>query len=270
MLRYLGMGRRPFGLQPMYVHRRANWEFFAVLQGRCGVVIPGQSRPTLHTRRLWVFPPETAHGWRGEGIQPCRVAVFHFGRVPDLLEKAARDGKYLDCPLTAAQARWIAGLARELAPHYMRTTQKSLLVFERAMLELSLLALGPAPSERTEDKNDFALRKVEAGLTWYSEHMSDQPKIEHVAQAINVSARHLRRLFQEARRESPQAGFTKLRIHRAMELLSQSGVKLDEIAAKCGFSSDSDFCRVFKARQKISPDAWRKRKLRAYKMPDRG
>ena len=52
-----------------------------------------------------------------------------------------------------------------------------------------------------------------------------------------------------------------------MELLSKSDLKLDAIAAKCGFSSASDFCRVFNSEHKISPDAWRRRMLPAYREP---
>jgi AraC-like DNA-binding protein len=43
--------------------------------------------------------------------------------------------------------------------------------------------------------NDPALRKVEASLTWYSEHMAEQPKLEQVAQAIYDGVSRLRRLF---------------------------------------------------------------------------
>lgn len=267
MLRYLGSGRRRFGLHPMYVHRRANWEFFAVLDGRCGARQSESDRPALRARTLWVFPPETAHGWRGDGARSCRVAIFHFSSVPHVLEKAVQAQGALSLPLTAAQAKWIARLARDLLPHYQHTTERSLLVFERALLDLTLLALERVPDERTEAKVDFALRKVEASIAWYGEHLVEQPKLERVAQAVNVSVRHLRRLFQEVRRESPLAVFARLRIQRAMELLSQSGHKLDAIAVECGFSSSSDFCRVFKNARKISPDAWRKQALRRCNEP---
>jgi transcriptional regulator GlxA family with amidase domain len=97
--------------------------------------------------------------------------------------------------------------------------------------------------------------------------MIEQPKLEQTAQAVNVSVRHLRRLFWQARRESPQAAFTRLRLERAMGLLSLSNLKLDAIAEQCGFSSSSDFCRVFKTHHHVSPDAWRKKHLPPYEEP---
>lgn len=39
MLRHMVAGVRRFGLYPMYVHQRDNWEFLAVLRGKCGAVL---------------------------------------------------------------------------------------------------------------------------------------------------------------------------------------------------------------------------------------
>jgi len=64
--------------------------------------------------------------------------------------------------------------------------------------------------------------------------MLEQPKLDEVARAVNVSIRHLRRLFWQARQESPQAAFTRLRLERAMGLLSLSNLKLDAIAVSVG------------------------------------
>ncbi len=267
VLRYLTTGLRHFGLQPMYVHARSNWEFFAVLQGKCGPAFPGVQPPVLHPSHLWVFPPENAHGWIGSGSQRCRVAVFHFGTVPLVLDKIVRAQGYLERPLSPSQAQRVLELQKELHPHYEHITEKSLLIFEKALLELSLIALEDVPFEVTETKADRAIRKVEASLTWYLEHIADQPSLEQVAGAVHVSVSHLRRLFWQARKESPQKAFARLRVQRAIELLSHSDLKLDMVAARCGFSSSSDFCRVFKHHQGISPDAWRKKQLAPYQEP---
>lgn len=267
MLRYLTTGPRRFGLHPMYVHQRANWEFLAVVRGKCGPLFPGTATPALRRRCLWVFPPESAHGWTGRGLQTCRVAIFHFGAVPSVLDKLARAQGRLERPLTPSQVQRVLELQRELRPHYQHVTEKSLLIFEKALLELSLIMLEDTPFENSETKTDHAIRKVEASLTWYSEHIAAQPGLEQIAAAVHVSVSHLRRLFWQARQESPQKAFARLRVQRAMELLSHTDLKLEAIASRCGFSSSSDFCRVFKSHQQISPDAWRKQQLPSYREP---
>ena len=258
MLRYLGYGDRQFGEIPMYVHKRSNWEFFAVLKGRCSPVYETTEPQVLQSSRLWLFPPDVSHGWAGVRSSSCRVAVFHFSTIPHLLERMARSNGHLEIELSPPQVRTIAQLAVDLKPHYERMTEKSLLVFEHAGLELSLLMLETMPIEKSESKSDFALRKVEAGIIWYLEHMTQQPKLEEIAAAVNVSVRHLRRLFREVRSESPQVVFTQLRLQRAMELLAKTDNKMETIAHECGFASNTDFSRVFKKYRGTNPDAWRR------------
>jgi AraC family transcriptional regulator len=267
MLRYLGSGIRRFGMYPVPAHQRVDWEFFAVVGGRCGSVLADTKTPVFRDRHLWIFPPETAHGWAAPRTARCRVAVFHFSHVPPLLERIARERGYIDRSLNAAQVRQVTEWERELRAPFQHATQKSQLIFDKVLLELSLLALEPLTFERFETQPNLALHKVETSLRWYSEHMSEQPKLEHVAQAVHISPSHLRRLFWQVRRENPLRAFTRLRLARAAELLAGSTEKIDAIASRCGFSSASDFCRVFKANHKISPDTWRREKLPAYVEP---
>ena len=270
MLRYLALGIRRFGLYPMHVHQRDNWEFFAVLRGECGAVVADTDELVLRQHHLWVFPPEVAHGWKGQGPSRCKVGVFHFGKVPPLMEKIVDQQRFLESDLTALQVRRIAEIHEELRAPYGSVTEKSLMIFEKALLELSLMALSQTPFASDQSGGDYALDKVQECLSWYSEHMPEQPKLEHVAVAGHVSARHLRRLFWQARRESPHAAFTRLRLDHAMGLLSLSNLKLDAIARQCGFSGSSDLCRVFKMHHHVSPDVWRKRRFPSNPIPADG
>ncbi len=128
------------------------------------------------------------------------------------------------------------------------------------------MALAGEPVGDAETVRGVALRKVEAALTWYAAHLTEQPKYDAVAHAIHVSERQLRRLFHQVRQESVHRAFTRVRLNRALELLSETNLKLEEIARRSGFSGAPDFCRVFKAHRKISPDAWRKHQLPAYRL----
>lgn len=246
----------------MYVHKRPNWEFFAVLKGRVGPRLATDKPPILHRRHLWIFSPGVAHGWAGHQNDSCHIAVFHFSTVPHLLERLLQPEGWLTLPLTPSQCQLILSTASELQPHIERTSEKSLLHFDRALMNLSLLALDYFPAPLAMPGGEYALRKIETSETWYMEHMSQRPKLEHVAKAANISTRHLRRLFHEIRNESPQAVFTRLRLRRAMELLSQTDLKLDVIAEECGFASGSDFSRVFKVYRNINPNTWRRNTMR--------
>ena len=78
----------------------------------------------------------------------------------------------------------------------------------RKALELSLIALSETPFIPEQGGVDYAPQKVQECLAWYGEHMLEQPKLDEVARAVNVSIRHLRRLF------SQESGYTGSPGHR--------------------------------------------------------
>src|SRR5262245_53295615 len=75
MLRYLGVGPRQFGLYPLKPLARMNWEFFAVVKGRCAPLGRGDA-PSLASQMLWVTAPGSSHTWAGDGPRTVHVAVF--------------------------------------------------------------------------------------------------------------------------------------------------------------------------------------------------
>lgn len=81
-----------------------------------------------------------------------------------------------------------------------------------------------------------------------------------IADAVGISERHLTRVFTEAG-EPPGAYMTSRRLERARALLSDAGERttpIAAVAARCGFSSQAYFARVFKARFGVTPLAARR------------
>lgn len=258
MLRYLGLGDRRYGLHPLKSRPRPNWEIFAVVQGRCGPVLAGESFPRLFARTLWVFPPGSAHGWAGEVQRKSSVAIFHFGALPPQLEAEVRVRGYLQLPLTAAEGRRLAELAKRLKPDFDQPNTLSNLLFHGAQIELALLALAKLPDQRRPLPDAHAEHTVANAIHWYAEHLRANPSISEVARQVHVAPSTLRRLFQQTRKESPAKVFAHLRLEAAIQLMTETRLKLDAIAEECGFGSTSDFCRTFKAFTKVTPNLWRK------------
>ncbi len=258
MLRYLGVGPRQFGLFPLKPIARMNWEFFAVLRGRLAPLRENQPAGPLVTDTLWISPPGSAHTWAGDGPRPAHIAVFHFGSVPGPLEAAVRSRGPIALPLTPAERRRIAALAGALQEDFRQPNRLSTLVFESALLELTLLALRKLPTGRAPPIADQAERTVAQAIAWYGENVSANPSIVEVARQVHVSPSTLRRLFHRARGERPARVFSRIQLERGMRLMTETDLKLDGIAEACGFTSTSDFCRAFKAFTKVTPNVWRR------------
>jgi AraC family transcriptional regulator len=257
MLRYLGVGSRQFGLYPLKPLARMNWEFFAVVKGRCAPLTSDNGHPPLAEQTLWVTAPGSAHTWAGEGSRRAHVAVFHFGSVPAALEAAVRERGQLALGLKPAECERIAALAREVQPDFHQPNHFSNLVFQAALIELALLVLRKLPPGKFPPLADHAERTVENATAWYSEHVRANPSITEVAREVHVSPSTLRRLFRRVLREQPTRVFGRIQVEKGMRLMAETKLKLESIADECGFTCTSDFCRAFKAHTKVTPTVWR-------------
>jgi len=267
MLRYLGFGQRPLGDCPLPPHKRVNWEFLAVIRGKCTPFFHAGYQPSPVDNRLWLFPPGYAHGWLGESGKKCHLVVVHFNTVPAALERIVQERGFLSTRLTVADKRFLARLAEKLKPHYWRPIWVSDIHTERALLDLSLLVLRDVRTSRQPAPGSGSMNKILLAETWLREHLAERPSIAEAARATGISPSQLRRLFHGVRKASPKRALHKLKFERAMQLMAHSNVKLATVAAECGFTSASNFCRAFKAFNGNTPTVWRREIYIQYKKP---
>lgn len=86
----------------------------------------------------------------------------------------------------------------------------------------------------------------------------DQPlSLSILADYLNVSERHLSRLFAQGIHESFHQYVRKERIRKAVELLQQGDVSIKEIASLTGFATVHTFTRAFAMEMGIPPGRFR-------------
>ena len=243
---------------PIAQHSRLNWEFHAVVKGRCGVILGSGEKLPLRANCLWIFPPHHVHGWHGEQRQ-CSVVILQSGSVPRQLVEAVPPTGFFEQPLTAAECGQVEILGRDLEPDFRDRNLFSELRFDRAIIDLTLLALGGVASRFPSVNNRRMTEKVDAAIAWFRRHLREQPAMEDVAAAVHVSPSHLRRLFTTVFKQSPRVVLGNAQIDIAMRLLAGSDLKIESIAAEAGFASARDFSRVFSARKGCSPSDWRRK-----------
>jgi AraC-like DNA-binding protein len=168
-----------------------------------------------------------------------------------------REAGQLSFAISTAECRRLAALAKELEPEFEQQSTFSHLVFQAALLELTLLVLRKLPQGRRPVFSGDAERIVETATAWFTEHVRANPSITEVAREVHVSASTLRRLFRRVRREQPTRVFRRIQIEKGMRLLTETKSKLESIADECGFTCTSDFCRAFKAFTRVTPTMWR-------------
>ncbi len=258
MLRYLAHGSRDFAGSPIMVMTRFNWEFYANLSGALRPAEANRARGDFQAEPiLWLFPPDSPHGWEANGV--VERAVFHFSSVPEVIREACMERGCLSVKLSADDVELLRGLARDLVTHYRSPTAASLLHFDRALIDLSLLFLRGKDFSAALPLEAVAVERVERVIEWYLMHLHERPTLEALAAVVHVSPAHLRRQFQLVHGQSPHRVLTRLRLERVAQLLANTGDTLEVIARRSGFNSASDLCRVFKNGYKVYPNEWRTR-----------
>lgn len=112
--------------------------------------------------------------------------------------------------------------------------------------------------ERTNAAIDYIVRNLDAEL-----------KLENVAQVACFSPFHFHRVFRSLLGETLQQFVKRLRLERALYLMSHAPDRsLTDIALDCGFSSSSDFSRSFKTRYGTAPSEFDVAHYRASKRKD--
>jgi chromate reductase len=95
---------------------------------------------------------------------------------------------------------------------------------------------------------------------YIEEHLQDNLSLEELARETRYSRGHLLKMFRAATGKTPHQYLTERRIERAKGMLQEAEeISLTNIAAWCGFSSQSHMTRVFREQVGVTPSVFRRR-----------
>lgn len=109
------------------------------------------------------------------------------------------------------------------------------------------------------------LRKAEAFI---HENLAEPLKLVDLARAGRVSKGNLIKLSKTAWNTTPYERLWTMRLHRAAQLLRDTGLGVAEIAYQTGFANPYHFSRRFSQRYGLPPRAWRLRHWRGTQKED--
>lgn len=96
--------------------------------------------------------------------------------------------------------------------------------------------------------------RVNRAIDFITARLAEPLRLDDVAQAACFSPFHFHRVFRTATGETVADFVMRVRLERAVYLLShRAGARLSDVALACGFSSSSHFSRAFRAKFGVSP-----------------
>lgn len=102
------------------------------------------------------------------------------------------------------------------------------------------------------DRKDKYARLFQSMCSYIDTHYAEQLSLEHMAEMAGISTSYFSRLFHEYIGFSFIDYLTSVRIHVAKQMIC-TGMKMQEVAARTGFSDYSYFFRVFRTTEGLSP-----------------
>ena len=95
--------------------------------------------------------------------------------------------------------------------------------------------------------------KIQASIDYIEDHLSEELSLDELAKRAFLSKFHYHRVFHQLTGETVMTYIRKRRLTEAARELSESSVKIMELAMKYQFGSSESFSRAFKRIFHTSP-----------------
>jgi AraC family transcriptional regulator len=113
---------------------------------------------------------------------------------------------------------------------------------------------GP-PAPRVSPLRPALLRRIEAHI---DDHLDAELHLGQLAQLASMSVDHFVRAFHQATGVTPHRHLLERRLERACTLLSDTDVRVSEVARRCGFAGAAHFSATFHQHYGITPTGYRR------------
>jgi AraC family carnitine catabolism transcriptional activator len=194
------------------------------------------------------------------GLLKGKRATTHYEHIDSLRELYPEievtedlfvfDGKRITCCGGSA--------ATDLALHIIRGRHGDSLAnaAARYMFHQSLRPQGTSQNPSSiEPLGSTAPSVLKRAIKLMEENLEDVLSIPQICKRVRLSQRQLDRLFAQFVRKSPVLYYRDIRLDRARSLVTQTDLRLSEVAVASGFSSQGHFSRAYRERFGLAPRA---------------
>jgi LacI family transcriptional regulator len=271
-LRHFGFCGLPPGVHPHLDERR---EFFVARIRRSGHQVfvyedrAGRSTPwDLEQRRLadWIarLPKPvgimTCHDDRGlQVLDACQAAEVS---VPDEVAIISVDDDELLCSMFTPQLSSI-DVNPERIGYRAAVLLEQMMAGEPPLREPILLPPRGVVLRQSTDTLAVDDPDVAESLRYIRSHACEGLRVEELLGQVHLSRSLLERRFHTLVGRTPKAEISRVQLERAKQLLSETHLPLDAVAAKSGFRDARYLCDVFARKVGVTPGTYREQTRRA-------
>ena len=119
-------------------------------------------------------------------------------------------------------------------------------------------------SSARKDTHETRLRDfyVQEAISYMEMNYQRELTVEEIANACQLNRSYFSKLCKEKKGCPPQEFLIRLRLSKAVEMMTTTAMPISDISAACGYPNQVHFSRAFKQRYGISPREWRSQNKR--------
>ena len=231
---------------PIHIHQSA--ELIMVTKGELNISIDGKDTETLHDNQAALILPFSPHMYRAVAGTEYLRCNFAATLVPDFFNMM--DNKTGDRAVFDVDPTTVICFQKKILQDN-RLSLWSIRTFLHSAIDDYLSQVNLCQSQ----SNNHILTRA---ITYMNDHKAEKLTISKVASAIGYSRSHLSFYINKAACFNFNTLLSMLRIEDARVMLKNTQKSILEIAIECGFGSERNFYRQFKALSGISPKDYRK------------
>jgi AraC-like DNA-binding protein len=133
---------------------------------------------------------------------------------------------------------------------YLEAKTQEWLVY--ILAELNQSKTGKLPHHALSHTDRLRMFEVEEYLL---AHLSHPPSLSLLASKMNTHEKKLNQQFKQVFGQTVFVWLREQRLQTALQLLEQGEKSIQQIAQYCGYKYQSDFCKAFKQRFKVTPSS---------------
>jgi len=220
----------------------------------------------VEARAMHFHPAGSRVYTRSIGVGPSFIALGIDPSVRERVERqASASGAYarpqlrsmsnIRGPRVSALIPLVEALSMSKQDAIMADAVARLVIVEA----LDALAASPA---RGRGGSRLGRRALGRAIEFIEANLSADFRLADLAAQVGLSSSHFARCFKEETGKSPHAYVLERRVERAKRLLRTTDTSIADIAAECGFSSQSHLTTIFRQIAEITPGRYRKRSSR--------
>lgn len=208
----------------------------------------------LQANQFFILPPGKFHIYQADLHNPWSIYWVHFsGNMVKSLNKWMHIEKFSK-PTTITPDQKITDQWYDMYYALESGLTENNLAYANLCLYRFLTFFLCSPNQYSFSKKE---EPISQSIAFMKSNIDKLLTVEDLAKQMNYSSSHFTALFKKTTNISPIEYFIKLKIHHACQLLSQTDLRISEVAGKLGYDDSFYFSRIFKKVTGKSPKAYK-------------